>query len=200
MLAAYMFSLVLGGGFLALSLFGDFLGGGADAAEADLDLDMDGDSDFGGEATKILSLRTIVYALFAFGATGAVLHLLWDGQHAGLTALFAGGGGVTCGAFVSTVFSYLKKDAGALESEQSFVGMTGKVTLPIGPGSPGAVMIQRGETRHRLRARVDDTLLGPAASASSASTFLAEGQSVVVVDMDHGVAAVAPVTMKLLED
>ena len=76
MLAAYIFCLVVGGGFLLLSLFGDFL-------EADADVDLDGDADLAigdaGDVAKLFSLRAIVYALFGFGASGTLLHLVWEG-------------------------------------------------------------------------------------------------------------------------
>ena len=94
MLAVYIFSLVAGGGFLAVSLLGDVFGGHAD-------VDFDGGhigGDFGGDAVgdvgsdvdahvegyashaaKIFSIRTLVYGLFGFGAVGTTLSLPFSG-------------------------------------------------------------------------------------------------------------------------
>ena len=121
MLAAYIFCLVVGGGFLLLSLFGDFL-------EADADIDADADLGIGdaGDVAKLFSLRAIVYALFGFGAAGSLLHLVWGGARPGLTALVAGITGLATGALIGAAFGFLKRSsAGALLGEQSFVGLTG---------------------------------------------------------------------------
>ena len=66
MYVAYLFSVVLGGGLLLLSLLGDLLGG--DASDLELDVDFDSTSDVDHSATKILSFRMVSYALFGFGA------------------------------------------------------------------------------------------------------------------------------------
>lgn len=188
MLTAYVACLVVGGGLLGLSLFGDFLDGDVDAsAEIDVDADSFGD------ASAILSLRTLVYAVFGFGAAGTALHLLWDGSRAGATALIAGATGLAAGAIVSAAFGYLRRtETGFIPGEESLVGLTGKVALEVGPGSPGFVQVARGDRRIRVRARVDDAYRG--------AEGLAEGRQVVVVEMKDGVAAVAPVDVKLLED
>ena len=107
MLTAYIFCLVLGGGLLALSFFGDFLEGEVDAA-IDLDADVDSGLD-AGDFARLFSLRAIVYALFGFGAAGAVLYAIWGGARPGLTAALAGGMGLASGALISAVFGYLKR-------------------------------------------------------------------------------------------
>ena len=158
MLTAYIFSLVVGGGLLALTLFGDLLGGDVDV-DADAGIDLDGDADVlsdGSEIAKLLSLRSLVYALFGFGGAGVVLHLIWAGAQPGLTALIAGGMGLGSGALVSTVFGYLKRtEAGAIQGERSLVGLSGEVVMAIGDGETGAVRIRSGERRYRMRARAD---------------------------------------------
>ncbi len=189
MLTAYIACFAVGGVLLALSFFGDFLDADADVSA---DVDVDGDA-FMGAASTILSLRTAVYALFGFGATGTALHFLWDGARFGTTALAAGATGLVSGALVSTAFRYLKgSEAGVIEGEETFVGLAGKVALEIGPGSPGQVQIQRGGRQVRVRARVNDAYAGDGP--------LEAGRAVVVVEMKKGVAAVAPVDAKLLED
>ncbi len=193
MLAAYIFSLVVGGGLLTLSLFGDLFGAEVDAeAGIDIDVDADGIGD-GADIAKLLSLRALVYALFGFGGSGLFLHWIWGGGQALLTGLIAGGMGVGAGALVSTVFGYLKRtEAGEIQGEAEMSGLTGKVLLPIGPGETGEVRVTSGDRRYRVRARADDE--------SGPDVHLEAGRTVMVVEVKEGVARVAPVKMKLLRD
>ncbi len=193
MLTAYVFCLAVGGGLLALSFFSDFLEGDVDLdADVDVDADVDGISAGTGIA-QVFSVRALINAIFGFGAAGALLHLVWGGAQPMLTAAIAGATGLGSGALISTVFAYLKRtESGALKGEESFVGLTGEVSLEVGPGSHGTVTVRRGDRRVRLRAR--------AADGSAGTLALGRGQAVVVVDMSDGIAAVAPVGPKLLED
>lgn len=188
MLTAYIFCLVVGGGFLALSLFGDFL-------EADADVDMDAGLDVGSgaDAAKLFSLRAIIYALFGFGAAGSLLHLVWGGARPGLTALVAGATGLITGALIGAAFGFLKRgSSGAMLGEQSFVGLTAEVTLGITAASHGSIRVLRGERRHGIRARLD--------ASCPPGQALSQGQAVVVVSMESGIANVVPVEMKLLDE
>lgn len=193
MLAAYIFSLVVGGGLLALNLFGDFLDSDVDA-DAGIDLDGDADAISGGsEIARLLSLRSLVYALFGFGGAGLVLHLIWAGAQPVLTALIAGGMGLGSGALVSTVFGYLKRtEAGEIQGERALVGLSGKIVMAIGDGETGAVRIRSGERQYQMRARAD--------LPSGAARALEAGRAIVVVDVKDGVALVTPIENKLLED
>lgn len=193
MLTGYIFCLAIGGGFLALSFFGDFFEGDLDI---DSDLDVGADLDavaHGSGIAQLFSLRAAIYALFGFGAAGSLLHALWGGGQPVLTAAIAGGTGLASGALISTVFGYLKRtETGTLRGEQSFVGLTGEVSLEIAPGSRGAVTVRRGDRRIRIRARAADTW--------RADQALAAGDPVVVVEMKDGIAVVSPVTPRLLEE
>lgn len=193
MLTAYIFCLAVGGGFLALSFFGDFLEGDVDInAHVDVDADMDALAHGSGIA-QLFSLRAAINALFGFGAAGTLLHLALGGGQPLLTAAIAGGTGVASGALISTVFGYLKRtESGTLRGEQSFVGLTGEVSLEIAPGSRGSVTVRRGDRRVRIRARVADTY--------QSTEALAAGHPVVVVEMKDGIASVTPVGPKLLEE
>lgn len=185
MLATYVLALVVGGGLLALSLFGDFFDGDVDA-EAEVGLD-------GSEVAKLLSLRALVYALFGFGGTGLVLHLIRAGAQPGSTALIAGAMGLGSGALVSALFGYLKRtEAGAVPGDRSLVGSSGTVLLDIPDGEAGTVRIRSGVRQYRMRARADVPL--------GAARTLEAGRSVVVVDVTDGVALVTPVNDRLLED
>lgn len=203
MLAVYIFCLVLGGSLMAVSVLGDVFG------DADVDLDLDTDVDFdldagdlagdldagdvdvtdgATDAVKILSIRTLIYAMFGFGAVGTLLSLLGAGGFLA-TLAFAVGGGLLSGAVVTTVFNYLKRtDTGAQLSDATYVGLSGHVTLPMGEGSPGTVAVERGHRRISLRA-----LPHPSAAAGDPSSWT----SVVVVEMDRGVARVAPIDEEL---
>ena len=193
MLTAYIFCLAVGGGFLALSFFGDFLEGDVDV---DTDVDVGGDLDaaaHGVGIAQLFSIRSIINALFGFGAAGTMLHVLLGGSQPGLTAVIAGGTGLASGALISTVFGYLKRtETGALRGEDSFIGLTGEVSLEIAPGSSGTVTVRRGDRRVRIRARVADSY--------AETEALGAGHPVVVVDMKDGIAAVSPVGPKLLEE
>lgn len=193
MLAAYIFSLAVGGGLLALSLFGDFFDSEVDA---DAGIDLDGDADAaldGSEVAKLLSLRALVYTLFGFGGAGVVLHLIWSGAQPVLTAAIAAGMGLGSGALVSTVFGYLRRtEAGEIQGESALAGLRGEVVMTIAAGDIGEVRIRSGERQYRMRARSDDP--------AGVDGTLEAGRPVMVVEVKDGVAYVAPVGMKLLED
>ena len=125
MVPLYVFSLILGGGFLAMSVFGDLFGGHADvdvggadlggldghleldAGGGDLDMGhMDVDAahaelhtDAGHLAPKIFSIRTLFYSLFGFGSVGTLLTYAWSGNPL-LTAAFAVVSGLASGALI----------------------------------------------------------------------------------------------------
>lgn len=157
-----------------------------DAGHLDVDaghLDADAHAAHATHATKILSLRTLIYALFGFGAVGTILSFLGPGGFLS-TFAFAVVGGLLSGAVVTSTFNWLKRtDTGAQISDAAYIGLSGTVTLPMAPGSPGAVTVERGQRRISLRAL-------PHATASGADP--SAWKSVVVVDMEGGVARVAP--------
>ena len=186
MTTAYMIALILGGGFMAISLFSDVLEG----ADLDVDVDLDGevDASLGGSggagALKILSLRTIVYALFGFGAVGSMLTRLWGPEQAGTTVLWATAGGLATGVVASALFGMLKRsDTGDRLGEATFIGLTGQITLPMSDESPGRVTVFRGDRTIALRALPHSTAEGEPD----------EWKNIVVVEMEDGVARVIPV-------
>lgn len=177
MMALYLFALILGGGFLLLSLAG---GGDADMEVEGLDGAADAGAD-GDAASRIFSLRSLVYALFGFGATGTILAALGMGT---LTTLpFSILGGMGAALVVSLAFRFLRRtDSGEQAGDASLQGLAGVITLPLGTGSPGAVAVERGGRRITLRA-----LPHPASGGEPGSW-----SRVVVVEMDRGVALVSP--------
>jgi hypothetical protein len=229
MVALYVFTLVLGGGFLAMSVFGDLFGGhgdvdlgggGVDLDAGGLELDSGGleldsggldlhagglDMDAGGLeldaghldvgaahaelhadaghlATKILSIRTLFYSFFGFGAVGSLLTFVWSGNPF-LTAAFAVLGGLSSGAVINTAFGYVRRsESGGLLTEGSYAGLQGRVTLPIRAEAPGKVVVERGGRRVELRA-----LPHPSGQGDPA-----QWRTVFIVEMERGVARVAP--------
>ncbi|MBR9991243.1 MAG: hypothetical protein KFH98_15885 [Gemmatimonadetes bacterium] len=172
MVTIYWFALIVGGGMLAASLFGDLFG-------ADID-DVDtGDS---GHAAKILSLRNITYFLFAAGATGVLLN--WVSPLAAVgTAVISTAVGIVGAGAAAMLFNYVKRtESGERDAEDSFIGCTGRLTLPFASEHAGRVMIRRGDREFELRAKPFD-------AASNAARI---GSSIVVIEMDGGTALVAP--------
>jgi hypothetical protein len=215
MIALYVFSLVLGGGFLGLSLLGDLFGGQGDidvsgdvgdfdagleahvdaGMDAHVDASMDGhvDAGHGGvahgsashAASKIFSIRTITYSLFGFGAVGTLLTVFRAGNAPVTTALLATGTGLASGALINALFAWVRRgESGLLGGDEDFAGHTGRVTLPI-EGSGGKILVEIAGREVELKAL-------PHASAL-ASGDPGRWSRVLVVEMDHGVALVAPV-------
>jgi MFS family permease len=174
MFSLYLFALIVGGGLLVYSLFGvDHHGGDAGHHGGD-------HSD---NAVQWLSLRTFTYFLFVFGGVGAVLSKTWHLAAAPLVLILSIVAGVGVGAAAAAAFAYLRRSgSGEQESEDSFIGLTGRVTLPIGAGGMGKVLVQRGDRTYELLARPLD------AAAQGSSNW----KSVIVVEMNRGTALVAP--------
>ena len=126
MYAAYIFSVVLGGGLLLLSLLGDLLGSDAIELEfdadvdmdVDLDVDLDAESDLDPAASKIFSLRVLTYTLFGFGAVGWLLSRSGFPPAAPSTITYAVIGGLVSGTLVARAFGYLRRtETGMIEEE-----------------------------------------------------------------------------------
>lgn len=219
MMALYVFSLVLGGGFLGLSLLGDVLGGhgdvdlASDVAGADVDLGAEsggtgvgghgdvvtGDAaghghhdvdHHGGVAAKIFSIRTVTYSLFGFGAVGTLLTWLWAGGAPVTIGVLAAGTGLASGSLVNAVFAWItRSESGTVEGEERYAGHMGRVTLPIA-GSGGLIRVEKSGREVELRAL-------PHASATDRGDP-AGWKHVVVVEMEHGIARVAPLDSEQL--
>ena len=180
MLSLYLFSLLVGGILLAAAAFGGGHGhghgGGLDHAHHDTD-----------GAAKFLSLRTLTYFLFVFGGVGGALS--WSGMNRWLALPIALALGIGVAGLVGFTFRYLARtDSGARAGEDSFVGLQGKIVLPLGEGGLGKVMVQRGDRAYELVARPLD------ASAEGIRNW----KSVVVVEMNRGTALVAPLDEPVL--
>lgn len=174
MFSLYLFALIVGGGLLLFSLFS-----GSDHHHQG-GFDHAGDH---GSAGEWLSLRTLTYFLFVFGGVGAVLSRSWHAAAAPLVLLAATASGLAIGGAVATAFSWLRRtDTTHRESDDSFIGLSGRMTLPFGPGGAGKVLVARGDRTFELLARPYDRASGPP------STW----NHVIVVEMERGTALVAP--------
>lgn len=170
MATLYWLSLVVGGGLVLLSELGDLL---------HLDLpDFHTDT----AAWHILSLRTGIYFLFAFGAAGLLLGLV--GQGTVTTLVGASVAGVVSGAISSFVFRYLRgHQSGDVPTDTSLVGLQGRVVLPLQAGGTGKVVVTRAGREIELLASAYDTPAGVAVE---------KWTEVVVVEVSAGVALVTP--------
>lgn len=179
MLTLYLFALLVGGGLLAFSLLG------GDGADADYDA-LGGDNPL-----QLLSLRTLTYFLFVFGGVGAVLSWAWTGAAAPLVLLLAAVSGVGVGTLASLAFRYLRRtNSGMHESEDSFVGLAGRVIVPVQREGIGKIVVQRGDRAYELLARAfNSTDADPGAWTS-----------VVIVEMSRGTALVSPLEEPTLQD
>jgi len=192
MYAAYLFSVILGGGLLLLSLLGNVFGGGNLDLEIEGDLDLavddlelEGGTDTDHAASKILSIRTLTYSLFGFGATGWLLTTGGAGAAAPTTIAYAAFGGLISGTLVNRAFAWLRRtETGLLEADDTLAGLPGRIVLPLGVESVGSVAIERGGRRRTFRAL-------PHPSAEEKGN-LDSWKHVVVVEMKNGVAYVAP--------
>jgi hypothetical protein len=216
MFALYVFSLILGGGFLALSLMGGLfgahgdLGGDAGGLHGDLGgahvdagalgghLHADAGAlhghavgghgheagSYGSVVAKIFSVRTVTYSLFGFGAVGTLLTWLWAGRSPVVIGMLAIATGLVSGSLINLAFGWVRRsESGGLGAEEEWAGHTGRVKLPIA-GSGGLVVVEKAGRTVELRAL-------PHASALERGDP-ASWKNVVVVEMEHGVARVAP--------
>jgi hypothetical protein len=181
MFSLYLFSLVVGGGMLLFSLFGghDGDGHGGHVGHGHVGHDAHGH-----DALKFFSIRTLTYFLFAFGGVGAVLAKSWSWAAAPIVLVVAILAGLGVGAAVTFAFGYLQRtESGARESDDSFVGLTGRVTVPISSGSGmGKVLVERGGRTFELLAKPLET----------DGHTPAKWKAVVVVEMQRGTAVVMP--------
>jgi hypothetical protein len=184
MFSLYLFSAIVGGGLLLFSL------GGGDSHGHDFGGGHGAGHDVGHDHNpfKFLSLRTLTYFLFVFGGVGTALTYFWKGQ-ALLIVLIAVVGGLTVGGAASWIFEYIRKtSSGNRVGDDSFVGLTGRITLPIAKGGLGKVTVQRGDRSYELLAQ-------PLDAGTPPSTW----KAVVVVEMKKGTAIVSPVDETTLQ-
>lgn len=201
----YLGSLIVGGFFVLLSIFG---GGEHDSdadvdadfdtdfdadADADLhiDMDVDGDHDLhvgGGDTdlsagvglVDLLSIRALFLFAAFFGLAGVLLNLV--GSSEPMTALLSTGTGLLCGLggnYVIKRFAYAHVSSNVTSNELK--GRTAQVILPFVAKERGKIaVISRGQRLHLLARPLDE---------ESKEAF-ENGDDVVIVRMDGNVAEV----------
>jgi hypothetical protein len=173
----FWFALVLGGGLLLLSLLGDLFGTHGDG-------DLDHASDHGdGHGLKILSLRTLTYALFGYGAVGTLLAWLQGGEAGWGVLVAAIVTGIAAAVLNEAMLGFVRRtQSGALPGDDSLAGLMGRVTLPLGREGTGKITVERSGREHELLARPFEAAEGDPERWTT----------VVVIEMKDGVAHVAP--------
>lgn len=220
MLVYYLFCLILGGGFVVLSMIAGASGGGDFGGDMDVDMDMDMDMDVdvdvdvdvdgdlevdkevaldkGGELDvegaqrrrfrPWLSFKFYTYAMGFFGLTGVLLTLVGRGEEPlGISlAVFMG---LLAGLGSSYLLHYVasNNEGSRALGEQDFVGVTGRVLLPIHKGQKGRVRVQIGGRSMDLRAETDDE-----------EVVLELNEECFVLGIEDGIARV--VDIKALEE
>ena len=184
MLPLYLFALIIGGGLLLFSLVHGAGGHAhvADGAELDHDVGSGLEGDGWLEIQDFLSVRTLLYLLAGFGASGTLIDLL-TGASAGVTLSWALLTGIAAAAMASTIYAWVRRsDSGIVPTEADYlVGATGRVVLPIRPGYRGKIVAVQDGREVELLARLfgrDDLLLE-------------RGSQVVIVDIDGDTALVS---------
>jgi hypothetical protein len=189
MLGVYWLATLVGWPFVAFFLF---FGGDVDA---DIDMDADFDVDPGGDGelavaqgggllsavVSFLSFRSLVFFASFFGLTG--LLLTWADTNGVLTFVAA----VGVGAFASWVnhrlLRYLKASSSdSTIHDRDVAGSPAEIVLPVGPGRKGKITANVLGHRLQFTASAYDT---------SDGRVYGVGDSVVIVEVDEGVAKIA---------
>lgn len=179
----YLVSLLVGGFFVLLSIFG-----GDAEAEADFDADFDADLDADFEGSDVgagpgwvdlFSVRALFLFAAFFGLTGTLLR--WTGTEEPTTAILA----VLTGLVVGLGGNYAIKRVGYAHvssdvSLRALKGSTAEVTIPFRSDDVGKISVVSRGHRLRLTAR----------SFESAPDTFAPGDRVVIVRVDGNVAEV----------
>lgn len=177
MTALYLFCLILGGGLLLLTVLG-----GMDDADAEVDAEIEADGEWEG-LQAFLSVRSLVYFLAGFGATGVLLDFFTSASSLA-ALLWAALIGLVGAAAASAVYRHLRgSESGAVSRDNDYlVGLPAEVVLPVVPGRRGKVRLLAAGREVQLLARLhgrDD----PACE---------RGATVVIVDIEGDTALVVP--------
>jgi membrane protein implicated in regulation of membrane protease activity len=167
----YLLALVVGGGLL----FVQSVSGGHESVGGAHSLDVQ----HHGAGPGLLSVRSAIYGLFAFGFVGAALHI--PGLTGRLSALaLAAASGIGAALLAGATFARLGSPAASgATSLLEARGRRARVLLPCAADRPGKIRLELGGQQVDMTATSD----GPAIPA---------GVEVVVVEVRDDVARVAP--------
>jgi membrane protein implicated in regulation of membrane protease activity len=191
MVPLYLFCLIVGGGLLLFSLLGHHEGGGADAhaevdARADTDTDAGPATHLGHEtdiASDFLSIRSLVYLLSGFGATGLLLETLTDAS-AGTAMVWSLATGLVAALAAAVVYGWLKRsESGRMPDTSDYlVGLSAQVVLPVLDQRRGKVRVIAAGREIELLARLH----------GREDAECPRGSTVVIVDVQGDTALVTP--------
>jgi membrane protein implicated in regulation of membrane protease activity len=185
MLPLYLFALIVGGGLLLFSL----VAGPGEGHDGDIETHVDADAadsgDLGGGdwivLQSFLSIRTLLYLLAGFGATGTLIDLL-TGASPVVSLLWAVLTGLVAAGLATAVYAWVRgTDSGDVPTEADYlVGMTAKVILPVVQGHRGKIVALHGDREVELLARL----------YGAEDAVCPRGSEVVIVDVDGETALV----------
>jgi hypothetical protein len=174
-----------------LSLLSLLLGGGLFLLSHRMERDAHARDPIIGALSPLSVTRAACACLVAFGAVGVIVTLALP-EADNLASRLAAAAGLTAAVIVLVVTPrppVIVSNAGAnparehdSEDEEGIVGMTGTFVAPLSARALGRVMIRRGERTVAFAARPVIGVAGPE-----------RWDSVVIVDVYHGTALVAPV-------
>lgn len=188
----YLISLIVGGFFVLLSIFG-----GDAEADSDVDFDLDADADFDLDAgdsdfdmatdigagpgfVDLFTIRALFLFAAFFGLTGTLLSL--TDLNPVMTAVLS----ASLGLMIGLGGNYIIKRVGYEQVSSDITtadmkGVTGKVLIPFSAGERGKVSLVVKGNQLRLIARSLD---------ENSTEEFAPGDEVVVVRTDNGVVEV----------
>lgn len=188
----YLACLIFGGILMAFSLF---FGGESDhspefhgeleMAGADPELSLDADHEIevhhdagdshsnASEGAKFISFRNIIFFLTFFGLTGTVFHFINISEIITFLASTAMGG--FAWSFGYMFMSYLKKsESGQAVNTYNLKGKIAKVTLPVGKGHKGKILVEASGNLHQLQAVL---------SEEATDEMITNNQKVLIIDI-----------------
>ncbi len=197
--AVYLLSLLVGGFFVLLSIFGGEMEADTDV-DVDLDADFDMDADFdldadidldaeadigaGAGFVDLFSVRALFLFATFFGLAGKTF--TWFGTDPVITGFLAVLTGLIVGLggnFIIKRFAY--RHVSSDVSTQELKGRTGKVLLPFSAGEKGKIsLVVKGNQLRLIAKPLDD----------ASSEAFEQGEEVVVVRTEKGIAEVVKPT------
>ena len=155
-LAIYLISLIVGGGFLAVSMVAGHDHAGHPMHALHSAGDDPGALDVALGWLPVTSLRFWVFFVAFFGLTGTVL-AGWQLLGAGATAAVATGVGYVSGLGVNRAIRQLAAPGGGrLLGQADLAGAEAEVLLAVAPGHPGKVRVSLGGRSTDLLAETED--------------------------------------------
>jgi membrane protein implicated in regulation of membrane protease activity len=170
----YLLAFVVGGGLLFVQL----VSGGHDAVVGGHSPDVQ----HHGAGPGVLSIRSALYGVFAFGFVGAALHIpgITSARAAGALAVGSGVAAMLAAGFTFSRLDSAEASGAAYLAEAK--GRRARVLLPCSPERPGKIRLELGGQQVDMQA----TSEGPPIPA---------GTEVVVIDVREDVARVAPASV-----